>query len=104
VPDDLHRVAISLRQLKPGVTASDLVEPVVTALRDLDLSPERLSRRELLEYQRRDWLSGLELREPVQGRVIGLNDDGSLAVRTPAGEVLAVRTGSVEVADSAGNG
>lgn len=99
VPRELERMAVSLGQLTPGVVAADLADPIISAVRALDLAAEQLSAGELQNYAQRDWLSGLELREPMDGFVTGVNADGSLAVRTPGGGIVAVRSGSVELAD-----
>jgi hypothetical protein len=96
----MESMAVSVGQLRPGVVAGDLADPIITAVRQLDLGAEQLSARELMDYEERDWLSGLELREPVGGVVTGVNPDGSLAVRTLDGGIVAVRSGSIKLADA----
>jgi len=100
IPREMESMAVSVGQLRPGVVAGDLADPIITAVRQLDLGAEQLSARELMDYEERDWLSGLELREPVGGVVTGVNPDGSLAVRTLDGGIVAVRSGSIELADA----
>jgi BirA family biotin operon repressor/biotin-[acetyl-CoA-carboxylase] ligase len=98
VPVELEDSAVALGQVRPGVTSQDIAEPIVAALRRIDLSVERLSSAELMEFERRDWLRGRELREPVYGHAAGLNDDGSLLVRTLHDGVVALRSSSIELA------
>jgi BirA family biotin operon repressor/biotin-[acetyl-CoA-carboxylase] ligase len=103
VPSDLKDSAIALGQVTPGVTPQDLAQPVVAALRAIDLGPQRLSSAELTQFERRDWLRGRELREPVQGHAAGLNDEGSLLVQTHHDGVVALRSSSIEVAPLRGS-
>jgi BirA family transcriptional regulator, biotin operon repressor / biotin---[acetyl-CoA-carboxylase] ligase len=103
VPVELKHSAVALGQVRPGVTSQDIAEPIVGALRGIDLSAERLSLAELMEFERRDWLRGRELREPVHGDAAGLNDDGSLMVRTQHDGVVALRSSSIELATVPGS-
>ena len=98
VPVELEGSAVALGQVRPGITPHDIAEPIVAALRRIDLSAERLSSAELVQFERRDWLRGRELRQPVHGHAAGLNDDGSLLVRTLHDFVVALRSSSIELA------
>jgi BirA family biotin operon repressor/biotin-[acetyl-CoA-carboxylase] ligase len=98
VPVELADSAVALGEVKPGVTSEDLAESTLAALRSIDLSAERLSMAELTQFERRDWLRGKELREPVRGHVAGINDDGSLLVRTLHDGIVALRSSSIELA------
>jgi BirA family biotin operon repressor/biotin-[acetyl-CoA-carboxylase] ligase len=98
IPDELGAVAVSLSDLIPGVTVDEITDPVVAALRELDLGTGRLSPAELDRFTRRDWLRGRTIREPVVGRVTGVGEDGALRVRTASGSDVSLRSGSVELA------
>ncbi|MGZ8399435.1 MAG: biotin--[acetyl-CoA-carboxylase] ligase, partial [Gemmatimonadales bacterium] len=47
IPADLSSVAVSLAELAPGITVEEVADPVVAALRALDLGTGRLSPSEL---------------------------------------------------------
>ena len=98
-PIELRRSAVSLAEHHPDLDVDDLVDPLVAGLRMLDLEAERLSHRELDEFAARSWLTGRQIREPLRGTVIGLGADGALRLRTDDGAHVAVRSGSVELAD-----
>jgi BirA family transcriptional regulator, biotin operon repressor / biotin---[acetyl-CoA-carboxylase] ligase len=97
IPVELEESAVALGRLSPGITAQDIAAPVVAALRGIDLSAERLSSAELMQFHHRDWLRGRELREPVHGHAAGLNEDGSLLVQTLHDGVVALRSSSIEL-------
>jgi BirA family biotin operon repressor/biotin-[acetyl-CoA-carboxylase] ligase len=101
IPFSLEPSAAALQQVSPGVTPEAISEPIIAAVRTLDLSPERLTPEELDEFDRRDWLRGKLLREPVHGLVTGVKDDGALLVRSAEG-LVPLRSGSVELASSPG--
>jgi BirA family transcriptional regulator, biotin operon repressor / biotin---[acetyl-CoA-carboxylase] ligase len=98
IPVGLTRTAISLAQVRPEITAADIVVPIVAALRALDLRAARLSSLELDRFAERDWLSGREIGAPVRGKVSGLGDDGALLVQTADQSEIPLRSGSVELA------
>jgi BirA family biotin operon repressor/biotin-[acetyl-CoA-carboxylase] ligase len=98
-PAELRRSAVSLVEHRPSLQVNDLLEPIVSSLRVLDLEVDRLSQGELDEFAARSWLAGRQIREPLCGTVAGLGDDGTLRVRTQDGAQVAVRSGSVELAD-----
>lgn len=98
IPDELGTVAISLSDLIPAITVEEIADPVLAALRELDLGTGRLSPAELNRFARRDWLRGRTIREPVAGTVTGVGEDGALLVRTPAGSDVSLRSGTVELA------
>ena len=97
VPIELEDSAVAIGGVRPGIAPQDIAEPIVAALRAIDLSADRLSSAELVQFERRDWLRGRELREPVHGKVAGLNDDGSLLVQTADDDVVALRSSSIEL-------
>jgi BirA family transcriptional regulator, biotin operon repressor / biotin---[acetyl-CoA-carboxylase] ligase len=103
VPLELQDSAVALGQVRPGITPQDIAQPVVAALRHIDLAAEQLSPAELIEFERRDWLRGRELRGPVHGHAAGLNPDGSLVVRTLHDGVVALRSSSIELAPVPGS-
>lgn len=52
-PAELRTRAVSLAEHRPGVRVDDLLHPIVTGLRTLDLQAEQLSPRELDEFAAR---------------------------------------------------
>jgi BirA family biotin operon repressor/biotin-[acetyl-CoA-carboxylase] ligase len=98
VPNELSAAATSLASLRPEITVEDVVPPVVSALRRLDLEAGRLSASELERFALRDWLQGREIRGPVAGTVAGLREDGALLVRSPGGPDVPLQGGPVELA------
>jgi hypothetical protein len=98
ISPELSHTAVSLAQEHPGLTVDQTTGPIVSALRQVDLSAERLSETELARFAGRDWLRGREIRSPVSGTIIGLSADGALLVRTPNQLERPVRNGSVELA------
>jgi len=98
IPPELSSAAVSIRELRPGVTVEEISQPILATLRELDLETGRLTLAELSRFARRDWLRGRTIREPVAGTVLGVAEDGALLVRTAAGSEIALRSGTVEVA------
>jgi BirA family biotin operon repressor/biotin-[acetyl-CoA-carboxylase] ligase len=98
IPQELSEVATALASERPAVTLEDVVQPIVSALRRLDLGADRLTSAELERFARRDWLSGRDIRTPAAGRAAGLREDGALLVRPAQGEEIPLRSGSVELA------
>ena len=105
VPEELRSHAIALSALVPEITIDEVTDLLLPALRALDLHVGQLSPDELRRFDRRDWLRGRELREPITGTVRGVASDGTLLVRTATGSSVSVRSGSIELAESlpAGN-
>lgn len=95
---ELRGSAIALAGVRPEITENELLEPVVEALRTLDLRAQRLSSLELEAFAARSWLDGREISEPLAGVVTGLGEDGTLRVRTVEGSQVSLRHGSVELA------
>lgn len=98
IPAELRGVAVSLSEQRPDLETGDLLEPVVTALRGLDLCAERLSHAELDQFSQRHWLNLRKIREPVTGTVANLDSDGTLQVRLAGGSCVALRNASIELA------
>ena len=98
IPAELDAVAVSLSELVPGITVEEVGDPVLAALRALDLGTGRLSPSELDRFARRDYLRGRSIREPAEGRVTGVGEDGALLVRTASGSEVSLRSGTVELA------
>jgi BirA family biotin operon repressor/biotin-[acetyl-CoA-carboxylase] ligase len=105
VPDHLEATAVSLAGLGIAPDLSALTDLVVAALRKLELDGSELTPAELRRFAARDCLRGRAIREPVAGIVQGLSADGALMVQPDTGPPIALRTGSVTLADSltAGN-
>lgn len=98
IPAELRSSAISLMEEQPDICDEDVRVPLVAALRSLELGGERLSHSELAEFAARSWLHGREIREPLRGRVTGLEHDGALRVRTAGGSDVVLRNATVELA------
>lgn len=98
VPQELAHVATALAAEQPAITVDAIVQPVVSALRTLDLGSERLTPAEIERFGVRDWLRGRDLLAPAAGRAAGLQDDGALLIRLPDGDDVPLRSGSVELA------
>jgi BirA family biotin operon repressor/biotin-[acetyl-CoA-carboxylase] ligase len=98
IPPHLCAAAIALAEEQPGMNRDDIVEPILAAVREVDLGADRLTAGELERFAGRDWLRGRETRTPVAGTAAGLRDDGALLVRTFDGAEIPLRSGSVELA------
>jgi BirA family biotin operon repressor/biotin-[acetyl-CoA-carboxylase] ligase len=98
VPAALRGRATCLAHERPDLAESELLDPVVAAVRELDLCAPQLSTEELEQFSVRHWLNGREIREPVVGTVTSLASDGTLQVRTAGGTCVALRSGSIELA------
>ena len=98
IPAELRTVAVSLAEERPDLRDGEVLEPVVAALRMLDLERDRLSATELDHFAARNWLTGREIRQPLCGTVTGLGEDGTLQVRTAQGSQVALRNASLELA------
>jgi BirA family biotin operon repressor/biotin-[acetyl-CoA-carboxylase] ligase len=97
--DDLDAGAISLAETGSVADLSAVSDRVVMALRKLRLDGTELSPSELSSFASRDWLRDRSIREPVAGTVRGLSADGALIVEPGSGPVIALRSGSVTLAD-----
>jgi biotin-(acetyl-CoA carboxylase) ligase len=62
-----------------------VLDAVIPAMRDAAASTGHLSAREVAEFGARDVALRRTCREPVEGRVAGIADDGALLVETPGG-------------------
>jgi BirA family biotin operon repressor/biotin-[acetyl-CoA-carboxylase] ligase len=99
VPVALAGAATTLADRLPGITP-EVVEPhVIARLRALGQPAERLTAPELAGLRQRDWLCGRRLRGPTRGTAAGITEDGALLVRPDRGGAVAVRAGTVELAD-----
>lgn len=98
IATELQESAASLLEEQPEIRVEDVLQPIVAALRRLDLRAERLSPTELHHFAARSWLQGRRIREPMSGTVTGVGDDGTLRVRTMDGSHVCLRNGSVELA------
>ena len=98
VPAEVSESATWLAREQPELTPETVSEPLMAALRELDLSPVLLTGAELDRFARRDWLRGRELRAPAVGIASGRSADGALLVRQKDGTCVSVRSGSIELA------
>jgi BirA family biotin operon repressor/biotin-[acetyl-CoA-carboxylase] ligase len=98
VPEELADIATGLVSEQSGITVDDVAQPIVSALRQLDLGAERLTTDEIERFSCRDWLRGRNIRSPAAGLAVGVRDDGALLVRSAHGSEVPLRSGSVELA------
>jgi BirA family biotin operon repressor/biotin-[acetyl-CoA-carboxylase] ligase len=98
--DELLPLATHLASAAPGLTPGMLVDPVIEAVRGVDVGGGPLRPDELGELARLDWLSGRALVAPIAGTAAGVAADGALRVRTSDGSLAAVRAGTVVLAQS----
>lgn len=99
VPETLREVATNLAEFMPGATVDALLPGLLARLRAVELAAGQLSPGELSRFGFRDWLRGRALRQPAAGVADGIAEDGALLVRTADGRIVAVRAGTVELAD-----
>jgi BirA family biotin operon repressor/biotin-[acetyl-CoA-carboxylase] ligase len=85
LPAHLQERASSLAKHVPGIAVADVLEAVLPALRDLDVDRSELTASDLAAFRERDWLSGRDVAEPVEGTVQGIDARGGLAVVTRDG-------------------
>lgn len=100
VPATMADRATRLVAALPGLTPEALVEPVVEALGRVDAAAGTLDPAELARFACRDWLRGRALAEPVVGTAAGLGADGALLVQDVEGTTVAVRSGTVALAET----
>lgn len=98
VPEELTSVAVSLAADLPDITPEIVARPVLEALRRLDPAAGKLSGSELQQFEKRDWLRGRAVLEPVAGTAAGLREDGALLVRNAVGSEIPIRSGPVQLA------
>ncbi|MDX2122582.1 MAG: biotin--[acetyl-CoA-carboxylase] ligase [Gemmatimonadota bacterium] len=101
LPPELRGAAISLGEVVPDITPGVVEPAVLSAVRAAGSASGGLTRLELSEYSARDWLLGRGMAMPLAGTGAGLAPDGSLLVRLADGRIEPVRSGTVELADSA---
>ena len=100
VSAELEDVATSVGRHAPGITPESLVEPVISRLRSLGSAAGLLSPDEHAELQKRDWLRGRLLRQPIPGHATGISAEGALLVQRPDASTVPLRSGTVELADA----
>jgi BirA family transcriptional regulator, biotin operon repressor / biotin---[acetyl-CoA-carboxylase] ligase len=100
VPDAVRETAANLAQRWPDLDPAALVEPVVTAIRAIDVRSARLNDSELRSFHALDWLVGRALTEPIAGVAEGVEADAALRVRQADGRLMLARTGTVALAES----
>lgn len=102
VPADARWIAARLADFDAELTPRALAEPIVRAVAATAGRGPVLEPAELAAFAARDWLRDRELIEPVMGRGAGIDEDGTLIVRTPGGHEKRVRSGPVVVRDGSG--
>jgi BirA family biotin operon repressor/biotin-[acetyl-CoA-carboxylase] ligase len=98
IPEELISVACSLGASRPSISLESVAARVLASLRQLDLGAGTLTPLELERFAGRDWLRGKGLRQPVDGTVSGLREDGALLVRPSQGPAIPIRSGPLELA------
>jgi BirA family biotin operon repressor/biotin-[acetyl-CoA-carboxylase] ligase len=98
IAPELRDSALALMEERGNIRTEDVLDPMVAALRVIDLQAERLSTAELHHFDTLNWLTGREIREPLAGTVTGLGEDGTLRVCTVEGSQVFLRNGSIELA------
>jgi BirA family transcriptional regulator, biotin operon repressor / biotin---[acetyl-CoA-carboxylase] ligase len=96
----LTEIATHLAAARPDLAPEQLVEPVVRAIRGVDLETTALSSSELAELGRLDWLRGRPLVAPEPGVADGVEHDGALRVRRHDGTITLLRAGTVVLAET----
>lgn len=96
IPPEFMIQAVALREFRPELRRSDVLDRLVPALLRLTTHDARLSEFECAAFARRDWLRGRQIRTPLAGRAAGIRPDGALLVDTGAGTTM-VRDGHVEL-------
>jgi BirA family biotin operon repressor/biotin-[acetyl-CoA-carboxylase] ligase len=97
LPDDVVPGAVALNSVLPPLHPDSLVGPITRALRAMHRDGAGLSAGDLGRFEKRDWLRGREVIEPVEGIADGVEKDGRLRVRGKDGELTCLRSGSVVV-------
>lgn len=101
IPADLPTPAGRLVDWRPDLEPEHVLWPLVSRLLPLAETGSALSRSELAAFEKRDWLAGRELVEPVPGRAAGITADGALQVLLADGRVVGVSSGSVVLSGEA---
>jgi biotin-(acetyl-CoA carboxylase) ligase len=91
----LEATATHLGLAAPGLRASDLAEPIIAVLREVDAGAGALTPTEQQRFAARDWLRGRVLDAPLEGTAAGVAEDGALLVRDHHGAIAPVRAGTV---------
>lgn len=100
IPDSLRDMATNLAEGWPGLDPATLVDPVVAAIRAIDVRSPRLDESELRSFRELDWLAGRSLSEPIAGVAEGIEPDAALRVRQADGRLMLARTGTIALAES----
>jgi len=91
----LAATATHLAAARPGLEPTELVEPIVAALRAMNSPSGPLTPAEQARFAHRDWLRGQAIEQPVAGTVEGIAPDGALRVRAGEGQIVEARAGTV---------
>jgi BirA family transcriptional regulator, biotin operon repressor / biotin---[acetyl-CoA-carboxylase] ligase len=98
VPDELTGTAATLREVAPGATPEALAEGLAAAIATAAETGGPLHEPEMINFARRDYLSGRRLGAPVEGVAVGIAATGELLVRDDHGVVHRVLEARVELA------
>jgi BirA family transcriptional regulator, biotin operon repressor / biotin---[acetyl-CoA-carboxylase] ligase len=82
-----------------AITPAALIDPLVRALREVDVGSGPLTPAEQARFARRDWLHGRVIERPAAGVADGIAPDGALRIRTADGQVVEARAGTVVLAE-----
>jgi biotin-(acetyl-CoA carboxylase) ligase len=87
--------AARLSDVLPALRPDDLLEPIVSRLREQLPRGPLLLPEEVEAFRRRDWLRDRRIREPEAGIACGIEADGALRIKKANGEIVKVRAGRV---------
>ena len=86
------------QHVRGPISRLEVLGSIIDSIRNCrDLDSEDLSIAELEEFALRDWLRGKMINSPIQGRVVGITQQGYLVVERPDGNNDLVLSGRISV-------
>lgn len=86
------------QHVRGPISRLEVLGSIIDSIRNCrDLDSEDLSIAELEEFALRDWLRGKMIDSPIQGRVVGITQQGYLVVERPDGNNDLVLSGRISV-------
>jgi len=95
IPPEVAATAIALSELAPQLTPESLADAVAARVAEHAGAGGPLTPAEVAEFDRRDFLRGRSVAEPVRGLVHGIDRSGALAVREASGQIRLALAGTV---------
>lgn len=93
LPTGLRRTAMRLADVAPEISVAQVRDAAIGVLRTVRVDATLLDPLELAAFDRRNWLRGLAVREPVLGTVGGIDETGGLELTGSDGTRHILRTG-----------